>query len=229
MSHIENHKIKRIGITRAAVLGANDGIISTSSLILGVAFSGANSDTLFVTAMAGLVAGAMSMAAGEYVSVSSQADIEKAEVLKEKKELLEQPESELKELTGIYLKRGLSLELAKQVAAEFTQKDALKAHLRDELGLVEINRAKPLQAAFSSAVSFTVGALISVSSLFVFDFQNLKIGVVALTLFALFSLGALSSSVGGAPILKGAVRVLFWGVIALLASALIGQIFNVSI
>lgn len=229
MSHYEKHKIDRIGVLRAGVLGANDGIISTSSLILGVASAGSSHNEILTAAIAGLVAGALSMAAGEYVSVSSQADTENADILKETRELQDEPEAELLELTHIYMKRGLNKELAKEVAKQLTQHDALGAHLRDELGLVEVQKARPLVAAISSAITFAIGASLPLAVLFFSPVNHLVISESIFTLITLFLLGGFAAKIGGAPFIKGAIRVTFWGSIAMIFTSLIGKFFNVTV
>lgn len=225
-SHHETHRIDRIGWLRAAVLGANDGLISTSSLLVGVASAGATAPALTMTGLAALAAGALSMAAGEYVSVSSQSDTEAADIAKEERELVEMPEAELKELIYIYQRRGLSKALATEVAEAMTAHDALGAHLRDELGISEIHTAKPVQAALSSAAAFAVGALPPLLLLWVLPLSQLPMVLVMTTLVLLAGLGALAGRLGGASALKGAGRVLTWGAIAMLATFLIGRAFG---
>lgn len=225
-SHIERHAGERIGWLRAAVLGANDGIVSTASLIIGVAAASATTEAILVAGVAGLVAGAMSMAAGEYVSVSSQSDSERADIARETRELREQPEAELKELTEIYIGRGLSPDLAAQVAAELTAKDALGSHARDELGISEITSAKPVQAAMASAASFAVGAALPLVVVLVSPLAALIWAVSAVSLLSLIALGALSASAGGARGLRPIVRVTFWGAMAMAATAGAGALFG---
>ena len=225
-SHHETHRIDRIGWLRAAVLGANDGLISTSSLLVGVASAGATAPALTMTGLAALAAGALSMAAGEYVSVSSQSDTEAADIAKEERELVEMPEAELKELIYIYQRRGLSKALATEVAEAMTAHDALGAHLRDELGISEIHTAKPVQAALSSAAAFAVGALPPLLLLWVAPLSHLPMVLVMTTLVLLAGLGALAGRLGGASVLKGAGRVLTWGAIAMLATFMIGRAFG---
>ena len=226
MRHRERHKADRVGWLRAAVLGANDGLISTSALVVGVAAANSSATSILVAGLAGLVGGSLSMAAGEYVSVSSQADTESADTEKEKGELLAEPEAELHELTGIYERRGLSPALAKQVATELTAHDALSAHLRDELGIHELTRAKPLQAAISSAVSFCLGALLPILLVVFWKADHLEWAVGAASLVLLAGLGALAASLGGAPLLRGALRVMIWGALAMIVTAGIGKLTN---
>lgn len=224
--HHERHRSAHIGWLRAAVLGANDGLISTSSLLVGMAAAQAAPHTLLLTGIAGLSAGALSMAAGEYVSVSSQADTEAADLVKEKHELSEQPEAELAELTHIYTQRGLSKELARQVAEQLTAKDALAAHLRDELGIHESTIARPVQAALASAAAFSVGAVPPILLVWLWRGGQLSIAITVVTLVLLAALGALAGWLGGASMVRGAARVLFWGAIAMGATALIGKAFG---
>lgn len=221
--HIEGHKTQHIGWLRAAVMGANDGIVSTASLIVGVAAAGVPSEIIFMTGVAGLVAGAMSMAAGEYVSVSSQADTEKADIERERLELATDPVHEFEELTTIYVKRGLDISLARQVARQLTDKDDLLAHTRDELGISENYTAKPIQAALSSAATFTVGALLPLVMVLVVSSKQLALSISISALIALAVLGALSAWVGGASITKAVSRVIFWGALAMALTALVGN------
>ena len=225
--HVERHRTQRIGWLRASVLGANDGLISTASLVVGVASAGAPRGTVLLTGIAGLVAGAMSMAAGEYVSVSSQADTEQADLARERRELAADPAAEHAELTGIYVERGLDRSLAEQVARQLAAHDALEAHARDELGLSEIHAARPLQAALASAASFAVGAAAPVAMSAIVDARSVTVVVSAATLALLTILGALAASAGGASRIRGAVRVAVWGVAAMGASALVGRAFGV--
>ena len=227
--HHERHRSENIGWLRAAVLGANDGLISTSSLLVGVAAASASSHTILMTGVASMVAGALSMAAGEYVSVSSQADTEHADTAKERRELEEMPEAELKELTHIYLQRGLSKPLAEEVARELTAHDALAAHLRDELGIVERMAARPVQAALASAAAFSAGALPPVLLAWSWRGDNPSLAITATTLVLLGALGALAGWLGGASMGKGAARVLFWGALAMAATALIGRLFGATL
>lgn len=224
--HEETHAVTRIGWLRAAILGANDGIVSTASLIAGVAAAGASASSVLVTGTAGLVAGAMSMAAGEYVSVSSQADAEKADVELEKHHLAADPEFELEELTQIYEQRGLDRALAEQVAAQLTAHDALDTHLRDELGLTSEMAARPIQAAAASAASFTVGAALPLATVFFDRGASLPWTVSAASLLFLALLGALGARAGNAPMLRPVVRVTFWGAMAMAATIAIGSLFG---
>lgn len=229
MRHTEGHRTEHIGWLRAAVLGANDGLISTASLIVGVAASGTDRSAVLVAGIAGMVAGAMSMAAGEYVSVSSQADTEAADLARERHELATMPEFELRELAGIYEARGLTPALALQVAEQLTAHDALGAHARDELGLSEITAARPLQAALASAVAFAVGAAMPVVVAAVAPDVWVSRIVTASALVLLSVLGAVAARVGGAPVLTGAARVTFWGAIAMGSSALVGRLFGTQV
>ncbi len=225
----EHHYVNRIGWLRAAVLGANDGIVSTASLIAGVASAGSDRAEILLAGVAGMAAGALSMAAGEYVSVSSQADTEKADLAREKEELERHPEEELHELARIYEERGLDPELALQVARELTEKDALAAHARDELGITEVAAARPLQAAVSSALSFSAGAALPVLSVLVAPFGSIGIIVTIVSLLTLALLGAISARTGGAPILPAVARVVFWGGFAMLATAGVGKLFGITV
>ena len=227
--HIERHGVERIGWLRAAVLGANDGIVSTASLIVGIAAAAATKDSIMVTAMAGLVAGAMSMAAGEYVSVSSQADSEKADRLREEKELRDQPDAERQELIAIYVARGLDENLAAQVTDAMMAKDPLAAHLRDELGQSAHLEARPVQAALSSAGAFAIGAALpmAVASLFAVESLPMAVSIASLVFLAL--LGAIGARAGGAPMVPAVVRVTFWGALAMLVTALIGSLFGATV
>jgi len=226
MAHQERHRTDRIGWLRAAVLGANDGILSTASLVVGVAASEAGKTPVLIAGVAGLVAGAMSMAAGEYVSVSSQADTENADLEREKAELADEPEQELAELTGIYRERGLEPELAKQVAEALTKNDALEAHARDELGISKIVVARPIQAALASGAAFATGAIMPLLAA-IFSPETLTGWVVtAVSLVVLAALGALAAYTGGASMLRGAWRVTFWGALAMAVTALAGRLFG---
>jgi len=227
LSHSEIHMVHRIGWLRAAVLGANDGLVSTASLVVGVAAAGSGRPEILIAGLAGLVAGAMSMAAGEYVSVSSQTDAEQADLARETKELTETPEAELAELAGIYMRRGLDEGLARQVAAQLTRKDALGAHARDELGISETVMAHPIQAALVSAVTFAAGAVIPLIIALVAPAGQISVVIAATTLVALAVLGGLGASAGGAGIVKGALRVMFWGALAMAATAAVGMAFGV--
>jgi VIT1/CCC1 family predicted Fe2+/Mn2+ transporter len=226
MRHREFHRTTRIGWLRAAVLGANDGIVSTASLIMGVAAADASRDAVLVAGLAGLVAGAMSMAAGEYVSVSSQSDTEKADLNRERRELAEEPAREHAELAGIYVGRGLSPTLAAQVATELMQADALGAHARDELGINEFTSARPLQAALSSALTFAVGAALPLLWVIFAPSTWLLVGTAAVSLVFLAGLGALAARTGGAPVLRATARVAFWGALAMALTAGVGHWFG---
>lgn len=223
-THDETHLATRIGWLRAAVLGANDGIISTSSLIVGVAAATPNRAAMLVAGIAGLVAGAMSMAAGEYVSVSSQADTENADLARERRELKEQPEFELNELADIYVARGVEKPVAIEVARQLMAKDALGAHAREELGITEITAAQPVLAAITSAITFSVGAAAPLLLTILAPLAYIVPVISGGTLFFLAILGALGAHAGGAGLLKGAVRVTFWGAVAMGATALIGKL-----
>jgi len=228
LTHSETHMVHRIGWLRAAVLGANDGLVSTASLVVGVAAAGSGRPEILIAGLAGLVACAMSMAAGEYVSVSSQTDAEQADIARETKELAETPEEELNELTSIYLTRGLDEALARQVAVQLTKKDALGAHVRDELGISETVVAHPIQAALVSAATFSFGAVVPLIMAALSPTAQITSVVAVTTLVALAVLGGLGASVGGAGITKGAVRVTFWGALAMAATAVVGTVFGVA-
>ncbi len=227
--HSEIHLVHRIGWLRAAVLGANDGLVSTASLVVGVAAAGSGRPEVLIAGLAGLVAGAMSMAAGEYVSVSSQTDAEKADIAREIRELEETPEAELDELTQIYVERGLDDRLARQVAIQLTEKDALGAHMRDELGISETITARPIQAAAVSALTFAIGAVVPLIVAGLAPASAISMAVAVTTLPALAVLGGLGASAGGAGIAKGALRVSFWGALAMAATAAVGMVFGVSV
>ena len=224
--HPESHLISRIGWLRAAVLGANDGIISTASLIVGVAAAAATRNDVLIAGVAGLVAGAMSMSAGEYVSVSSQSDTEQADLARECKELSQEPKGELDELTEIYVKRGLDQSLARQVAQQLMGKDALTAHARDELGISEITAARPVQAALTSAATFSVGAAMPLLMVVVSPANVLVPVVSAASLGFLALLGAIGARAGGANVLRATARVTFWGALAMALTAGIGKLFG---
>lgn len=224
--HSEQHRASRIGWLRAAVLGANDGLVSTASLVVGVASAQANARAILVAGVAGLVAGAMSMAAGEYVSVSSQADTENADLARERRELATEPDAELEELTSIYVKRGVSREVARQVAIELTAKDALAAHAHDELGFNETSAARPLQAALASAATFAVGAIVPLVITLLAPNAGVAYWVSGGALLGLMVLGGIAAYAGGAPLLKGIVRVTFWGALAMAATAGAGLLFG---
>jgi len=225
-SHAESHLVDRIGWLRAAILGANDGIISTASLIVGVASAAAQPKDIFIAGLAGLVAGAMSMAAGEYVSVSSQSDTESADTARERKELRENPDFELAELTEIYVKRGLAEGLAREVATQLMSKDALAAHLRDELGISQITRARPVQAALTSAATFATGAALPLLTVFIAPKSILVPAVFLASLAFLALLGAVGARLGGADVFRATTRVTFWGALAMAITAGIGGIFG---
>ena len=225
-THRERHRTDRIGWLRAAVLGANDGIVSTASLLVGVAAASAGRSELLVAGVAGLMAGAMSMAAGEYVSVSSQSDTETADIGRERDELSAQPEAELRELAAIYEKRGLTPELAAQVAGQLTAHDALGAHTRDELGVSDTLTARPVQAALTSALTFTAGAVLPLATALVAPVSVVAIAIAATSLVFLTALGALSARVGGAPVAKAAARVALWGALAMALTAGVGKLFG---
>jgi len=222
----ERHLVSRIGWLRAAVLGANDGIVSTASLIVGVAAASASSSEVLVAGVAGLVAGAMSMAAGEYVSVSSQSDTEQADLARERAELVDQPEFEREELAQIYIQRGVSAELARQVADQLMAKDALGAHARDELGISEVTAARPIQAALTSAATFAVGAAMPLAMVLLMPSSYLVIGVSIASLLFLALLGAVGARAGGANVWKATFRVTFWGALAMGLTAVIGALFG---
>jgi VIT1/CCC1 family predicted Fe2+/Mn2+ transporter len=226
MPHSERHRTERIGWLRAAVMGANDGIVSTASLILGVAAAHATSQSILVAGVAGLVAGAMSMAAGEYVSVSSQADTEQADLARERAELAADPSGELSELTAIYVKRGLDPALARQVAERLTAHDALAAHSRDELGTSELLVARPVQAALASAGTFAVGAALPLLAVVVAPGSYLIPLVAVASLVFLAAMGGLAAFVGGASAMRGAIRVTFWGALAMVITAGVGALFG---
>ncbi len=224
--HLERHRSERSGWLRAAVLGANDGIVSTASLVLGVAAAGADYRTILLTSVSGLIAGAMSMAAGEFVSVHSQKDTEMADLARERAELLADPLAEQRELAAIYTKRGLDADLAAQVAAQLTAHDALGAHVRDELGLSEVTAARPLQAALASAGSFAVGAVLPIGVLAALPPERLILGVSLASLLFLAVLGAVAARIGGAPVASATWRVAFWGAFAMAVTAGAGALFG---
>jgi len=227
--HSENHLVSRIGWLRAAVLGANDGIVSTASLIMGVASASAGTSGIVVAGVAGLVAGAMSMAAGEYVSVSSQADTESADLARERAELETQPEAELEELTQIYVQRGLDPALARQVAVQLTASNALDAHARDELGIVEHMAARPVEAALTSAATFAVGAALPLLMVAISPAPILIYSVAIASLIFLALLGAVGAKAGGANVLKATTRVTFWGAFAMALTAGIGALVGTAV
>lgn len=227
--HPEQHRTQRIGWLRAAVLGANDGIVSTASLLVGVAAADTSRANILIAGVAGLVAGAMSMAAGEYISVSSQSDTEKADLGRETRELAQMPERELAELQGIYVKRGLDPGLALQVAQQLTAHDALAAHARDELGIIEIHVARPTQAALASAATFTAGAAAPLLVAAIVPIALLIPFVAGSSLVVLGVLGALAAGAGGAPPIRGSVRVMFWSTLAMGLTALVGKVFGANV
>lgn len=227
MSLKEHHRSHRSGWLRASVLGANDGIVSTASLIIGVAAASASQEQVLIAGLAGLVAGAMSMAAGEYVSVSSQADTEQADLLLEERSLEENPELERRELTTIYEQRGLAPELAHQVATALMAHDALGAHARDEIGITDTQAARPFQAAWSSAAAFTIGGALPLATAWAISGSRQILVVGAASLVFLGLLGGIAARAGGAPIVKGTLRVTFWGLLAMLLTAAVGRLFGV--
>lgn len=226
--HPELHRLDRIGWLRAAVLGANDGIVSTASLMVGIAAANASAQTLLISGVAALVAGAMSMAAGEYVSVSSQADTEAADLVKESNELISQPEHELRELAGIYQARGLDSQLAMQVAQQLMKHDALGAHARDELGISPSSSAHPVQAALASAMSFAAGAALPLIAALASPAAWLVPIIGGASLVFLILLGIVSARLGGAPAFKAATRVAFWGALAMGITAGVGALFGIA-
>ena len=228
-NYLDSHYIHRSNWLRAAVLGANDGIISISSLAIGVATASTTRDPILLATVAGLVAGALSMAAGEYVSVSSQTDIEKADIEREKDELKKMPEAELKILGEIYEKRGLKKETALQVAKELTESDALGTHIRDELGINEISQANPIQAAFASGAAFTIGGLLPLLVTLFAPVETMEYFLYGFTILSLIILGAVSAKTGGSSIGKAVIRIVIWGTIAMGLSALVGYIFGVNV
>ena len=228
-NYLDNHYIHRSNWLRAAVLGANDGILSTASLAIGVAAASDVRDPIVLATLAGLVAGALSMAAGEYVSVSSQTDVENADIERERIELNETPEIELQLLAGIYEKRGLKKETAFTVAMELTKHDALGAHVRDELGLNEISTAKPMQAAFASGAAFTVGGILPLFVTLFLPLKSMEYSLYGFALFFLIILGALAAKTGGSSIGKAIFRITFWGTVAMGLTALVGYLFNMNV
>ncbi len=228
-NYLDSHYIHRSNWLRAAVLGANDGIISVSSLAIGVAAASASREPIVLATLAGLVAGALSMAAGEYVSVSSQTDTEKADIEREKIELAEMPDEELQILAQIYEKRGLKKETAMQVALELTEKDALGAHVRDELGINEISQSNPIQAAFASGAAFTVGGILPLLVVLFATVKGMEYWLYGSTIVFLIILGAMAANTGGSSIPKAIMRITLWGTIAMGLSALVGYIFGVNV
>ena len=227
MRHSERHRTHRTGWLRAAVLGANDGIVSTASLVLGVAAAGTETHAILLAGVAGLVAGSMSMAAGEYVSVSSQADTERADLERERKELAQFPEQEHEELVGIYMRRGLDRPLATQVATQLMEHDALGAHGRDELGISDTLAARPVQAGLASAAAFATGAVLPLLMVLLLPRDVLMLGLATSSLFFLAALGVVAARAGGAPVLVSVVRVTFWGMLAMGLTAAVGALFGV--
>jgi len=228
-NYLDNHYIHRSNWLRAAVLGANDGILSTASLAIGVAAASDSRELIVFTTLAGLVAGALSMAAGEYVSVSSQTDIEKADIERERQELIEMPELELQRLAEIYEKRGLKKETALTVAKELTEYDALGTHIRDELGLNEISQAQPIQAAFASGGAFTVGGVLPLLVALFLPLKSMEYTLYGFALFFLIILGSLAAKTGGSSMVKAIIRITFWGTIAMGLTALVGYLFGVNV
>ena len=228
-NYLEIHYIHRSNWLRAAVLGANDGILSTASLAIGVAAASNGRAPLILATLAGLVAGALSMAAGEYVSVSSQTDVEKADIEREKKELKEMSETELQRLAEIYEKRGLQKETAMTVAKELSEHDALGSHIRDELGINEISQAKPIQAAFASGASFTVGGILPLLLSLFLPLKTIEYSLYGFALFFLTILGVVAAKTGGSNVSKAIIRITFWGTVAMGPNALVGYLFNVNV
>jgi VIT1/CCC1 family predicted Fe2+/Mn2+ transporter len=227
--YLDNHYIHRSNWLRAAVLGANDGILSTASIAIGVTAASGMREAIVLATLAGLVAGALSMAAGEYVSVSSQTDIEKADIERERQELSEMPEIELQRLAEIYEKRGLTKETALQVALEFTEHDALGAHVRDELGITEISQAKPMQAALASGAAFTIGGLLPFMVTLFLPLESMEYSLYGSALLFLAILGTLAARTGGSGIGKAIMRITFWGTVAMGLTALVGYLFHVNV
>lgn len=228
-NYLASHYIHRSNWLRAAVLGANDGILSTASIAIGVAAASATREPIILATLAGLVAGALSMAAGEYVSVSSQTDVEKADIERERQELNDMPDIELQRLAEIYEKRGLQKETALTVAKELTEHDALGAHIRDELGINEISQAKPIQAAFASGAAFTVGGLLPFLVTLFLPLKGMEYSIYGFALFFLIALGIVAAKTGGSSIKKAIVRITFWGTVAMGLTALVGYLFGVNV
>lgn len=228
-NYLDSHYIHRSNWLRAAVLGANDGIISVSSLVIGIATASSTREAVLLAAVAGLVAGALSMAAGEYVSVSSQTDIEKADIERERHELATMPDEELKILAEIYERRGLKKETALQVARELTEADALGTHVRDELGISEVSQARPGQAAFASGAAFTAGGLLPLLVTVFAPLAHMAYFLYAFTIVSLVILGAISAKTGGSSVAKAVIRIVLWGTVAMGLSALVGYIFGVNV
>jgi vacuolar iron transporter family protein len=227
--YLAPHYVQRSNWLRAAVLGANDGILSTASLAIGIAAASDLREPIVIATVAGLVAGALSMAAGEYVSVSSQTDVEKADIIREKQELKEMPDLELERLAEIYEKRGLKKETAITVAKELSQHDALAAHMRDELGINELSQAKPIQAAFASGASFTLGGVLPLIITLFFPVRNLEYYLYGFAIIFLIILGSLAAKTGGSNIIKAVVRITFWGTVAMGLTAFVGYLFGVNL
>jgi len=227
-NYLANHYIHKSNWLRASVLGANDGVLSTSSLAIGVAAASDFRAPVVLATLAGLVAGALSMAAGEYVSVSSQTDVEKADIEREQQELIDMPELELQRLAEIYEKRGLKKETALNVAKELTEIDALAAHVRDELGINEISQANPIQAALASGASFTVGGILPLIVTLFLPIKSLEYSLYGFAIFFLIVLGALAAKTGGSSVGKAIIRITFWGTVAMGITALVGYLFNVN-
>ena len=228
-NYLTPHYIHRSNWLRAAVLGANDGIISISSLAIGVASAGTERDPILLATVAGLVAGALSMAAGEYVSVSSQTDVEKADIEREKQELKEMPEAEMQILAQIYERRGLKKETAMQVAKELTEADALGAHIRDELGLNELSQAKPIQAALASGLAFSAGGILPLLVTFLAPVKGMEYFLYGFTIVSLIVLGTVSAKAGGSSVAKAIARIVIWGTLAMGISGLVGYLFGVNV
>jgi len=228
-NYLDPHYIHKSNWLRAAVLGANDGILSTASLAIGIAAASDMREPIVLATLAGLVAGALSMAAGEYVSVSSQTDVEKADIEREKQELFETPEIELQRLAEIYEQRGLKKETALRVAKELTEKDALGAHIRDELGINEISKAKPIQAAFASGAAFTVGGVLPLLVSILLPLQHMEYYLYGFAIIFLIILGAMAAKTGGSSVYKAVLRITFWGTAAMGLTALVGYLFNVNL
>ena len=228
-NYLDNHYIHRSNWLRAAVLGANDGILSTASIAIGVASAVDNRDAIVLSALAGLVAGALSMAAGEFVSVSSQTDVEKADIEREKEELAEMPELELQRLADIYENRGLKKETALLVAKELTEHDALGAHVRDELGINDISQARPVQAAFASGAAFTVGGVLPLLVTILLPLETMEYTLYAFAIVFLALLGSLAAKTGGSSIFKAIIRITFWGTVAMGLTAFVGYLFGVNV
>lgn len=227
--YLAKHYVQRSNWLRAAVLGANDGILSTASLAIGIAAASNLREPIVIATVAGLVAGALSMAAGEYVSVSSQTDIEKADIIREKQELKEMPEIELERLAEIYVKRGLRKETAITVAKELTQYDVLAAHMRDELGINKISQAKPIQAAFASGASFTVGGVLPLLVTLILPVRNMEYYLYGFAIIFLIILGSLAAKAGGSNIIKAVARITFWGTAAMGLTAFVGYLFEMNL